>query len=71
MNFIKKSIFIILVPLFFSFTARAEVNVVTTIKPLHSLISSVMEGVGKPSLIIEGTNTVSYTHLTLPTNREV
>ena len=56
MNFIKKSIFIILVPLFFSFTARAEVNVVTTIKPLHSLISSVMEGVGKPSLIIEGTN---------------
>ncbi len=56
MNFIKKSIFIILVPLFFSFNARAEVNVVTTIKPLHSLISSVMEGVGKPSLIIEGTN---------------
>ena len=56
MNFIKKSIFIILVPLFFSFSARAELNVVTTIKPLHSLISSVMEGVGKPSLIIEGTN---------------
>ena len=47
MNFIKKSIFIILVPLFFSFNARAEVNVVTTIKPLHSLISSVMEGVGE------------------------
>ena len=56
MNFIKKSIFIILVSFFFSFSAKAEVNVVTTIKPLHSLVSSVMKGVGEPSLIIEGTN---------------
>ena len=56
MNFIKKSIFIILVSFFFSFSAKAEVNVVTTIKPLHSLVSSVMKGIGEPSLIIEGTN---------------
>tara|TARA_B100000575_G_scaffold266438_1_gene243769 strand:+ start:180 stop:1181 length:1002 start_codon:yes stop_codon:yes gene_type:complete len=56
MNFIKKSIFIILVSFFFSFSAKAEVNVVTTIKPLHSLVSSVMKGVGEPSLIIGGTN---------------
>ena len=56
MNFIKKSIFIILVSFFFGFSAKAEVNVVTTIKPLHSLVSSVMKGVGEPSLIIEGTN---------------
>ena len=55
MNFIKKSIFIILVSFFFSFSAKAEVNVVT-IKPLHSLVSSVMKGIGEPSLIIEGTN---------------
>ena len=70
MNFIKKSIFIILVPLFFSFTARAEVNVVTTIKPLHSLISSVMEGVGKPSLIIEGTNN-PHTFVFKPSHAEM
>ena len=56
MNFIKKSIFIILVSFLFSFSAKAEVNVVTTIKPLHSLVSSVMKGIGEPSLIIEGTN---------------
>ena len=35
-------------------SARAELKVVTTIKPLHSLITSVMEGVGEPALIIEG-----------------
>ena len=33
---------------------RAEIKVVTTIKPLHSLIANVMDGVGEPSLIIEG-----------------
>ena len=37
-----------------SLTAKADVKVVTTIKPLHSLISNVMDGVGEPSLIIEG-----------------
>ncbi len=38
-----------------SLTANAEIKVVTTIKPLHSLISNVMDGVDEPSLIIEGT----------------
>ncbi len=33
---------------------RAELKVVTTIKPLHSLIANVMDGVGDPALIIEG-----------------
>ena len=37
-----------------SLAANAEIKVVTTIKPLHSLISNVMDGVGEPSLIIEG-----------------
>ena len=40
--------------LIFTSTVRAELLVVTTIKPLHSLISNVMNGVGEPSLIIEG-----------------
>lgn len=34
-------------------TARAEVNVVASIKPVHSLVASVMKGVGKPGIIIE------------------
>tara|TARA_Y100000590_G_scaffold446215_1_gene579596 strand:+ start:1266 stop:2270 length:1005 start_codon:yes stop_codon:yes gene_type:complete len=35
-------------------SVKAEPNVVTTIKPLHSLIANVMEGIGEPSLIVEG-----------------
>ncbi|MDP6967776.1 MAG: zinc ABC transporter substrate-binding protein ZnuA [Gammaproteobacteria bacterium] len=34
--------------------AQAEVNVVASIKPVHSLVAGVMAGVGTPSLIIEG-----------------
>lgn len=56
MNLIKKSIFLTLVFSLISISVRADVNVVTTIKPLHSLISNVMKGVGDPSLIIEGTS---------------
>ena len=56
MNFLKKAIIFLIAPLLLSFSAKADIKVVTTIKPLHSLISSVMEGVGEPSLIIEGTS---------------
>lgn len=35
-------------------SASAEVNVVASIKPVHSLVAAVMEGVGAPGLIIEG-----------------
>ena len=56
MNLFQKSIFFGLAPLFLSFSAKADIKVVTTIKPLHSLVSSVMDGVSEPSLIIEGTN---------------
>ena len=34
--------------------ANAEVKVVTSIKPLHSLASYLMDGVGKPDLIVDG-----------------
>ncbi|MBO6754790.1 MAG: zinc ABC transporter substrate-binding protein ZnuA [Roseibium sp.] len=37
-----------------SFAASAEVNVVASIKPVHSLVAAVMEGVGEPGLIVEG-----------------
>ncbi|MEQ8587535.1 MAG: zinc ABC transporter substrate-binding protein [Thalassobaculaceae bacterium] len=35
--------------------ARADAGVVVTIKPLHSLVAGVMEGVGTPDLMIPGT----------------
>lgn len=35
-------------------SASAEANVVASIKPVHSLVAAVMEGVGEPGLIIEG-----------------
>ena len=35
--------------------ALAETSVVATIKPLHSLVAGVMEGVGTPTLLIPGT----------------
>lgn len=34
--------------------AGAEVNVVASIKPVHSLVATVMKGVGEPGLIVEG-----------------
>jgi zinc transport system substrate-binding protein len=39
-----------------SLSAKAELKVVTTIKPLHSLITHVMDGIGDPDLIIEGSS---------------
>jgi len=35
-------------------TAQAEINVVASIKPIHSLVAGVMEGVGEPGLIVQG-----------------
>ncbi|MDB3885551.1 zinc ABC transporter substrate-binding protein [Candidatus Pelagibacter sp.] len=36
--------------------ANAEIKVVTSIKPIHSLASYLMDGVGKPDLIVDGFN---------------
>ena len=41
-------LFLILTPL------KADINVVTSIKPLHSLTSYIMDGVNEPDLIIDG-----------------
>ena len=37
-----------------SLAARAEVNVVASIKPVHSLVAAVMDGVGTPGIIVDG-----------------
>jgi len=50
-----------LIVLFLSITlsissVNADVKVVTSIKPIHSLASYVMDGVGKPDVIVDGYN---------------
>ncbi|MDC0413047.1 zinc ABC transporter substrate-binding protein ZnuA [Pelagibacteraceae bacterium] len=40
--------------LMFSSSIQAKINVVASIKPIHSLVASVMDGVGEPSLIVDG-----------------
>jgi len=52
LNLLKVTFFSLL--LIATSPVRAEIKVVTTIKPLHSLIANVMDGIGEPSLIIEG-----------------
>ncbi len=42
------SLFIIFLP------AKADIKVVASIKPIHSLASYLMDGVGKPDLIVDG-----------------
>ena len=56
MKKLKKSslIFTILSFLTLFTSANAELKVVASIKPIHSLASYLMDGVGKPSLIVDG-----------------
>lgn len=42
-------------------------NVVVSIKPVHSLVASIMEGVGEPSLIMEGAAS-PHTYTMKPSN---
>jgi zinc transport system substrate-binding protein len=37
-----------------SLAARADVKIVASIKPVHSLVAAVMDGVGTPRLIVDG-----------------
>ena len=51
MDFYYQSLSIILI---FISSAEAEPKVVVSIKPIHSLVSYVMDGVGRPSLLVDG-----------------
>ena len=56
MKNIKKLPFILsILSLFIIFSpAKADIKVVASIKPIHSLASYLMDGVGKPDLIVDG-----------------
>ena len=47
-------IYALLSLLTFFTSANAELKVVTSIKPMHSLATYLMDGVGKPDLIVDG-----------------
>jgi zinc transport system substrate-binding protein len=54
MRFFKSTLFATTLLSTSVISAQADVNVVASIKPIHSLVAAVMEGVGEPELIIEG-----------------
>ncbi len=54
-NFKKASFILTILSFLTLFTsANAEIKVVTSIKPIHSLASYLMDGVSKPDLIVDG-----------------
>ncbi len=56
-NQINKFFFSVFLTLFLGFShAKAELQVVTSIKPIHSLASMLMDGIGAPKLIVDGSN---------------
>ncbi len=55
LNKSKIILIFVLLALTFSSGAKAEVNVVTTIKPLHSIVSAIMVGTGAPKLLMRTT----------------
>ncbi|WXT99541.1 MAG: High-affinity zinc uptake system protein ZnuA [Catillopecten margaritatus gill symbiont] len=47
----------------FSVNAFATPNVVVSIKPIHSIVSNLMQGVGTPTLLLKGSQSAHYVHL--------
>jgi len=56
MAYIKKIPFFLTIITFLTFftSSNADVKVVASIKPIHSLASFLMDGIGKPDLIVDG-----------------
>jgi zinc transport system substrate-binding protein len=54
---------------FLTSTAKADVKVVASIKPVHSLVAAVMGDVGKPGLIVDGTGS-PHTYSMKPSDAE-
>ena len=50
-----------------SSVAEDDLEVVTSIKPLHSIVSAVMASVGEPKLVISGSES-PHTHILRPSN---
>ncbi len=66
---IKFYIPIIIFILTFSNDAKSDLNVVTSIKPIHSIASNIMDGVSEPTLLVEGT-TSPHSYIMKPSHVE-
>jgi len=54
---------LLLTPLLASATNQSSLNVVVTIKPLHSLVTSLMQGITEPELLLTTTQSAHHTNL--------
>ena len=54
MNFMKSLVIVATFLSTITYIAKAEINVIASVKPLHSLVAAVMEGVSMPNLIVKG-----------------
>jgi len=71
LNFLKKTLLSFIIILFsYLSSSKAEIQVVTSIKPLHSLASMIMQGVGEPKLIVDG-NTSPHNFSLKPSHAKI
>ena len=71
LNFLKKTLLSFIIILFsYLSSSKAEIQVVTSIKPLHSLASMIMKGVGEPKLIVDG-NTSPHNFSLKPSHAKI
>ena len=68
-NQLKNYIPVMVLILTYSVEARSDINVVTSIKPLHSIASNIMDGVSEPTLLVEGT-TSPHSYIMKPSHVE-
>ena len=68
-NILKNSIFVLILILTYSSEAKSNINVVTSIKPIHSIASNIMNGVSEPLLLVEGT-TSPHSYILKPSHME-
>ena len=54
MRFVSKAFLATTILMSSTTLANADVKVIASIKPVHSLVAAVMDGVGKPDLLVEG-----------------
>ncbi len=68
-NKLKNYIPVIILILTYSVEVRSDINVVTSIKPIHSIASNIMDGVSEPTLLVEGT-TSPHSYIMKPSHVE-
>ena len=68
-NKLKNYIPVLILILTCSVEAKSDINVVTSIKPIHSIASNIMDGISEPLLLVEGT-TSPHSYILKPSHVE-